>query len=64
MNASLVLRRTKGNSGPRRGAGREIGVGGALSFFTYTSGPLGGKMDSIFLSKKKKKKKISLRVVE
>lgn len=62
MNASLALRRIKGNSGPRRGAGRAIG-GGALSFFTYTSGPLGGKMDSIFLSKKKKKK-ISLRVVE
>lgn len=58
MNASLALRRIKGNSGPRRGAGRAIGGGGgALSFFTYTSGPLGGKMDSIFLSKKKKKKK-------
>lgn len=32
MNASLALRRTKGNSGPGRGAGREMG--GALSFFT------------------------------
>lgn len=62
MNASLALRRTKGNSGPRSGEGDR--GGGALSFFTYTSGPLGGKMDSIFLSKKKKKKKISLRVVE
>lgn len=56
MNASLS--RSEGQRETAAAARSGEGDGrGALSFFTYTSGPLGGKMDSIFLSKKKKKKK-------
>lgn len=56
MNASLALRRTKGNSGPRRGAGRAMGGWGTLVFHLHLRS-VRRKDGFDFLVKEKEKKK-------